>query len=148
MAPFIPAQPMTRQPRSASNAGAGVVPVQGRLARALLPLPAGAGPSCPTWKAPYAPHAPHLAAGAGDTVTVIWPGAAVDAHHGPATSYNLRHSPTGADTWTILSNVRSPLVLSGLPAGTEVRVQVQAVNASGTSPWSPPGTLAVAPATP
>lgn len=68
---------------------------------------------------------------------MTWPGPPIDATHGPATSYNLRYSPPSEETSTTITGVKSPYTLSGLAAGTMVRVQVQGVNEHGDSPWSP-----------
>jgi hypothetical protein len=98
--------------------------------------------------APNAPAAPILTQGAGSTLTVIWLSPATDAAHGAATSFNLRSSPSGAGTWTVVTGVASPFALTGLPASSATDVEVQAVNAAGTSAWSVAATMTTAAAGP
>jgi hypothetical protein len=94
---------------------------------------------------PNAPAAAILTQGPGSTaVTVIWLNPATDSTHGPATGFNLRSSPSGAGTWTTLSNVASPRVISGLTAGAALDVQVQSTNAAGNSAWSTTSTITTA----
>lgn len=89
----------------------------------------------------YPPGAPSLAQGAGSNLTVVWTAPPVDVTHSAAISYNVRYSPSGAGAWTALSNVSSPLTLTGLSAGAAYDVQVASINAAGTSNWSATSTL-------
>jgi Fibronectin type III domain len=109
---------------------------------AQIPIP------IPTTLPPNAPQAPSLAAGSGSDLDASWAAPAVDSTHGAATTFNLQSSPSGVYAWTMVANVTSPHVLSGLPAGTAIDVQVQSANASGTSPWSATTTLTTATAIP
>jgi Fibronectin type III domain len=98
--------------------------------------------------APNPPSAPSLAQGAGSALTVTWTAPAVDSTHDAATGYNLRSSPSGAGTWTVVSGVTSPYTLSGLAAGAAIDVQVQSLDAGGTSAWSGTSTLTTTTAAP
>src|SRR5208282_2051414 len=92
-----------------------------------------------------------LAQGTGSDLMVTWTAPAVDSTHGAATGFNLRSSPSGAATWTTVSGVTSPYILSGLAAGAAIDVQLQSSNATGLSAWSATSTLttaATAPNTP
>ncbi|HUB15582.1 MAG TPA: fibronectin type III domain-containing protein [Acetobacteraceae bacterium] len=89
-----------------------------------------------------------LAPGATGGLSVTWTPPAVDGTHGAATGFNLRYEASGSGVWTTVSGVISPYALLGLAAGTAFDVQVQSVNATGTSAWSPTATLATAPAAP
>lgn len=93
---------------------------------------------------PNTPAAPLLAQGNGTGLTVTWTTPAVDTTHSAATSFNLRSSPTGAGTWTVVSGVTSPYALSGLTAGAAFDVQVQSANSAGVSAWSATSTLTTA----
>jgi hypothetical protein len=93
---------------------------------------------------PNAPGVPSLAQGAGSNLTVTWTAPATDSTHGAATGFNLRSSPSGAGTWTIVTGVTSPYTLSGLAAGAAIDVQIQGTNAAGTSAWSATNTLTTA----
>jgi hypothetical protein len=53
-------------------------------------------------------------------------------------------NPSGAGTWTIVSNVVSPYDLSGLASDAAIDVRVQGSNAAGTSAWSATSTLTTA----
>jgi hypothetical protein len=90
------------------------------------------------------PSAPTLAQGTAGNLTVTWANPPVDSTHNAATGFNLQFSPSGSSAWTIVSGVTSPYTLSGLTAGTAFNVQIQSVNAAGTSAWSPTSTLATA----
>jgi Fibronectin type III domain len=90
---------------------------------------------------PNAPSSVTLAQGAGSNLTVTWTTPAIDSMHNTATGFNLRSSPSGANTWTIVSGVASPYTLSGLTAGAAIDVEVQSSNAAGTSAWSATSTL-------
>jgi hypothetical protein len=94
--------------------------------------------------APNTPAGVSLAQGAGSNLTVTWTAPAVDSTHSAATAYNLRSSPSGANTWTVVSGVTSPDTLSGLAAGAAIDVEVQSSNSSGMSAWSATSTLATA----
>jgi Fibronectin type III domain len=91
--------------------------------------------------APNTPTAPSLAQGTGSNLTVTWTTPATDSTHGAATSFNLRSSPSGANTWTTVSSVASPYTLSGLAGTAAIDVQIEGVNATGTSTWSATSTL-------
>jgi hypothetical protein len=90
------------------------------------------------------PGAASLARAPGGALTVTWMVPAIDSTHGVATGYNLQSSPSGANTWTIVSGVTSPYLLSGLPAGSAIDIQIQSANAGGTSAWSATSTLTTA----
>lgn len=96
-----------------------------------------------TW-VPNAPSAPSLSQGSGSSLSVTWVAPPVDAAHSAATGFNLRFSPSGANSWTTLSNVSSPYALSGLAAGAAFDVQVQGANAAGVGAWSATSTLTTA----
>jgi len=105
-------------------------------------------PLTPTSYIPNTPGAALLAQGAGSTLVVTWTAPAVDSTHNAATGFNLRSSPSGAGTWTIVSGVTSPYNLSGLAGGAAIDVQLQSSNATGTSAWSATNTLTTATAAP
>ena len=94
------------------------------------------------------PSAASLAQGPGLDLTVTWTAPATDSTHGAATGFNLQSSPSGAATWTTVSGVTSPYVLSGLAADAAIDVQLQSSNAAGTSAWSATSTLTTAIAAP
>jgi titin len=125
------------QVQSANTAG-----TSGWSATSTLTTAAG-GPFVPNVVA-----APALAQGTGSNLTVTWTAPAADATHSVATSYNVRSSPSGAGTWTTVSNVTSPYTLSGLTAGMAYDVEVESANAAGTSAWSVTSTLTTAAVTP
>ncbi len=90
-----------------------------------------------------APNAPAIASvappptGTNSQLTVTWMAPATDSTHGAATGYNLRYSPSGANTWTTVTGVSSPYTLSGLTGATAIDVEVQGVNgASSAGAWS------------
>jgi len=96
---------------------------------------------------PYPPNTPAIAGiappvdGTVTKLTVTWSAPTVDGSHGAATGYNIRTSPHGANTWTVVSTVTSPYTITGLGGATTIDVQVQATNAaSGPSAWSSIGT--------
>jgi hypothetical protein len=97
---------------------------------------------------PNTPLAATLAQGSGSNLIVSWTAPAVDITHGAATLFNLQSSPSGAGTWTTVANVTSPHLLSGLPGGTAIDVQIQSANTAGTSPWSATSTLTTGTAIP
>jgi hypothetical protein len=90
---------------------------------------------------PNSPSHVSLAQGNGSDLMVTWAASAIDTMHGAATVYNLRSSPSGAGTWTIVSDVTSPYDLSGLASDAAIDVQMQSLNAAGTSAWSATSTL-------
>ena len=100
--------------------------------------------SSPSAQIPNPPSAPSLAQGPGSDLIVTWAAPAVDGTHSAATWYNLQFSPSGANTWTPVSNVTSPCDLSGLTAGATFDVRVQSVNSAGASAWSASSTLTTA----
>ena len=108
----------------------------------------GAPAAAPPPSIPSPPGAASLVPGAVGCLTVTWSPPAVDAAHGVATGFNLRSSLSGANAWTTVSGVSSPYTLSGLTTGTAIDVELQSVNAGGTSAWSATSTLSTAPATP
>jgi Fibronectin type III domain len=92
---------------------------------------------------PHAPNAPTINGvaappdGTNSKLTVNWTAPAIDSTHGAATGYNLRSSPSGAGTWTVVSGVTSPYTLAGLAGATPIDVEVQATNAApGPGAWS------------
>jgi hypothetical protein len=93
---------------------------------------------------PNTPQAASLAPGSGSDLTVTWTPPAVDSSHSAATAFDLQSSPSGANTWTTVSNVTSPYDLSGLAAGAAIDVQIQSANSAGTSAWSATSTLTTA----
>lgn len=105
-------------------------------------------PSTPIPQLAYPPGAPALAQGPGSSLTVTWTTPVVDSTHGAATGFNLRSSPSGAGTWTVVSGVTSPYSLTGLAAGAAFDIQLQSSNAAGTSAWSATSTLVTATAAP
>jgi Fibronectin type III domain len=109
--------------------------------------PANAAIAASTLFIPNIPAA-LLAQGTGSSLVVTWATPAVDSAHGAAAGFNLRSSPSGAGTWTVVTGVSSPYNLSGLAAGAAIDVQVQATNATGTSAWSATSTLTTASAGP
>ena len=121
-------------------------------------LPAGSQLSATTQATPQStpsaslaanpPSAVSLAQGPGSDLTVTWTAPATDSTHGAATGFNLQSSPSGAGTWTIVSGVTSPYLLSGLAAGAAIDVQLQSSNAAGASAWSATSTLTTATAAP
>lgn len=123
-------------PRAAFSSPAIMYPLGS--AAAALPTPQSAAP----------PGAPILAQGAAGSLTVTWSPPAVDATHGATTGFNLRSSPSGANTWATVSGVSSPYTLSGLATGAAIDVELQSVNAAGTSAWSATSTLTTALAAP
>ena len=106
------------------------------------PPPPPPPPPTPAIQVPNAPAAPSLAHGSGSDLAVTWAAPAVDSVHSAATGFNLRFSPSGANTWTPATNVTSPYELSGLTAGAAYDIQVQGVNIAGGGAWSTSSTLA------
>jgi hypothetical protein len=111
------------------------------------PTPAAAI-ATPTTYAPNTPGAATLNQGSGSNLTATWTSPAIDGTHNAATGFNLRSSPSGAGSWTVVSGVTSPYSLSGLAAGAAFDVQLQASNAAGASAWSATSTLTTASAGP
>ena len=92
---------------------------------------------------PYAPNAPVISGvsappdGTTSKLAVTWGAPAVDGTHGAATGYNLRYSPSGAGTWTVVSGVTSPYTLTGLTGATAIDIEVQGTNAAASpGSWS------------
>lgn len=110
--------------------------------------PSTPGVLLPTTPLPYPPAALSLAQGTGSNLTATWAAPATNSTHSAATGYNLRYSPAGTSTWTTMPHVVSPNTLSGLVAGIAFDVQVQSINAAGTSTWSATSTLTTAAAGP
>src|SRR5271166_3198180 len=125
-------------PTPGNRAPAIMIPV----ARPTTPTPS------PTTLPPNTLQAIALTQGSGSDLNVTWTAPAVDSAHGAAAWFNLQSSPAGADIWTTVANVTSPHVLSGLPGGTAIDVQIQSANAAGTSPWSATSTLTTGTAIP
>jgi hypothetical protein len=94
--------------------------------------------------APGVPVSVSLAQGTGTNLTVSWTAPAADGTHNAASSFNLRFSPSGGNTWTTVTGITSPYALSGLAGGAAIDVQVQGANASGTGAWSAISTLTTA----
>ncbi len=91
----------------------------------------------------FAPNAPAITSvapppdGTTTNLTITWTAPADDSTHGVATGYNLRSSPAGAGTWTMVSGVTSPYTLTGLTGATAIDVEVQATNtAANPGAWS------------
>jgi Fibronectin type III domain len=92
---------------------------------------------------PHAPNAPSIVSvaappdGTNTKLAISWTAPAIDGTHGAATGYNLRSSPSGAGTWTVVSGVNSPYTLAGLAGATAIDVEVQATNAAASpGAWS------------
>jgi hypothetical protein len=98
--------------------------------------------------APNIPSTILLVQGSGSDLTVSWTATPSDSAHGAATGFNLRSSPSGAGTWTTVTNVTSPYDLPGLAASAAIDVQLQSANAAGVSAWSATNTLTTASAGP
>lgn len=93
---------------------------------------------------PNTPQGLSLAQGLGSDLIVTWSPPAVDSTHGAASGYNLRYGPSGAGSWTTVSDVTSPYDLSGLPPSTAIDVRIQSTNVAGASAWSAASTLITA----
>lgn len=92
---------------------------------------------------PYAPNTPAIISvapptdGTNSKLTITWTAPATDGTHGAATAYNLRTRPSGASTWTTITGVTSPYILTGLSGATATDVEVQATDAAASpSAWS------------
>jgi hypothetical protein len=119
-------------------------PRAANLPKATMHAFARPAPATPATPIAYPPSAPSLAQGPGSDLTVTWVAPAIDITHGAATGFNLRSSPSGAATWTMVTGVTSPYVLAGLAVIAAIDVQLQSTNAGGTSAWSPTSTLTTA----
>jgi hypothetical protein len=91
----------------------------------------------------YPPNAPAIATvapppdGTATKLAVSWTAPAIDSTHGAAMGFNVRSSPAGAGTWTTVSGVSSPYMLTGLAGAAAIDVEVQATNAAASpSTWS------------
>lgn len=101
-------------------------------------LPLNQGPATltlPVTQAPNTPTGLALGQSAGG-ITASWTPGPVDSTHSAAAGYNLRYGPSGTNGWTVVSNVASPYVLTGLAPGMTYNVQVQSTNGAGLSGWS------------
>ena len=127
-------------PRPANRSVATMLPYKPSSAQVTQPTP--------TPQIANPPGVVSLAQAGDSALTVTWAAPATDSSHAAATGFNLQFSPTGAGTWTLVPGVSSPYVLSGLSAGEAVDVQIQSVNAAGTSGWSATTTLTTAAASP
>jgi hypothetical protein len=92
---------------------------------------------------PFAPNAPAISSaapppdGTATKITVAWTAPATDATHGAASGYNLRYSAAGAGSWTTVTGVTSPSVLTGLSGSTAIDIELQGTNAAASAgPWS------------
>ena len=92
---------------------------------------------------PQAPNAPVITSvvappdGTAGKLVVTWTAPTADSTHGAATGYNIRTSPSGANTWMMVTGVTSPYTLTGLTGGAAIDVEVQATNAATTAgAWS------------
>lgn len=86
---------------------------------------------------PGTPDAPELQSD-DDTVTVTW--GTPDSGDAPTTSYDVRISTSGFDTWTTESITSPPKKFLNLDTGTSYDVQVRAVNSVNPGNWSPTST--------
>ena len=125
-------------PRPALRATATMLPAERFSPATPQPQPT------PILQVTNTPGAASLAQSANGVVTVNWTDPAVDSTHDAATGFNLRFSPSGTANWTVVSGVSSPYALAGLTAGAAFDVQIQGVNAAGTSAWSANSTLTTA----
>jgi hypothetical protein len=117
-------------------------PGRGRGGEPAAMAPAAVGTPAP--QAPNVPGAATLNKGTGSDLMVSWSAPAIDSSHSAASGFNLRSSPSGAGTWTVVSGVSSPYDLLGLAAGAAIDVQLQASNAAGSSAWSATSTQTTA----
>lgn len=82
---------------------------------------------------PVFEEAPTLVAGAGSLlVTLIEPPSGGSA----ITSYDIRYSLAGLNTWTTLTNTGLTETITGLTGDAAYDVQARAISALGTGPWS------------
>ena len=83
---------------------------------------------------PAQPDAPSLTVASSSSITVAF----TDPDDGGSaiTSRNVRYRETGTNAWTTLSDETFPYTITGLNSATEYDVQIQAVNAEGSSEWS------------
>jgi hypothetical protein len=86
--------------------------------------------------APNMPDPPLATRGTGSDLELAWSALATDSTHGPAHSLNLRYSVSGTEVWTLLSDVVSPVVLTGLSPRASYDIQLQAANPAGQTAWS------------
>lgn len=123
-------------PRPSNRASAIMLP----FARPNPPMPQPQ----PTVRIANVPSAASLAQGPDGELIVTWTAPATDSAHDAATGFNLQFSPAGTATWTVVSGVASPYVLSSLAAGAAFDVEIQSSNAAGNSAWSATSTLTTA----
>ena len=97
----------------------------------------------PATAGPFAPNAPAITSvapppdGTNTKLKVAWTAPATDSTHGAATGFNVRSSPAGAGTWTIVTAVSSPYTLTGLTGAAAIDVEVQGTNAAASpGGWS------------
>ncbi len=103
---------------------------------------------------PNAPAVPTLTVG-NTQLTATW-SAPTDTGGSAITRYELQYRKGSSGAWTLISSgigTRTNHTITGLTNGDSYEVQVRAVNAQGTSPWSSsasatPATVPVAPADP
>ena len=91
-----------------------------------------------TFVAPAAPARPTASAQSRTEIAVSWVAPTNNGGQAP-TSYDLRYR-TGSGTWTPITGVTSPHTITGLVQATAYQIQVRAINAGGTSAWSPSAT--------
>jgi hypothetical protein len=108
--------------------------------------PTAQPPTAPQMASP--PSGALLAQGPGSDLTVTWTAPAADSTHDTAGGFNLQYCSSGSATWTTVSGVTSPYLLSGLAANTEIDVQLQSTNPAGTSAWSATSSSTTATAAP
>jgi hypothetical protein len=97
----------------------------------------------------YAPNVPTgvtVGAVTSSSAAISWAAPAADGTHGAATSYTVQWRQTGTSAWTQQSGVSATgYSITGLIAGTEHDIQVQAVNGAGASAFTATVTATTAP---
>ena len=99
----------------------------------------------PATTVPSVPAAPTVTAQSSLGISAAW--IAPDDGGSPITAYNLRYKRTVDTVWITLVNVTSPSSITGLAASSEYEVQIEAVNAVGSSGYGSSG-MATTPAAP
>ena len=89
---------------------------------------------------PAAPARPDVEAVSETSLVATW--TAPTEGDATITSYNIRISVAGQDTWLESTGVTSPHTLADREQGTNYEVQVRAVNTFGAGPWSLSGQAA------